>query len=184
MRENGSPEPKFLTGDDYTYFEVELFIHPEFSAAAPVDIELNAVRWHLQGIDHLLNLLLEKTWGDIASNQDELTQSINIQPETIIERLNSNQAGTIAGDIAGGIAEKQKTILEQCIISKSREEVLKAIKLSNQRKNYVEQMLPLVELEWLAMTIPHKPTSPHQKYLITLKGRLVLEFLSKWGSRN
>ena len=162
---------------------MELFIHPEFSAAAPIEIELNAVRWHLQGIDHLLNLLLEKTWrgiaGNQASNQDELAQSINIQTETIIERLNSNQAGTIAGGIAGGIAEKQKTILEQCIISKSREEVLKAIKLSNQRKNYVEQMLPLVELEWLAMTIPHKPTSPHQKYLTTLKGRLVLEFLKR-----
>lgn len=183
LRENGSPEPKFLTDDDYTYFEVELFIHPEFSVATPIEIELNAVRWNLQGIDHLLNLLLEKTWGDIAgnqaSNQDELTQSINIQTETIIERLNSNQAGTIAGGIAGGVAEKQKTILEQCIISKSREEVLKAIKLSNQRKNYVEQMLPLVELEWLAMTIPHKPTSPHQKYLTTLKGRLVLEFLKR-----
>jgi hypothetical protein len=38
-------------------------------------------------------------------------------------------------------------------------------------------MLPLVELNWIAMTIPDKSTSPNQKYLTTLKGQLVLAFL-------
>jgi hypothetical protein len=40
-------------------------------------------------------------------------------------------------------------------------------------------MLPLVELNWIAMTIPDKPTSPNQKYISTLKGRLVLEILKR-----
>jgi hypothetical protein len=35
----------------------------------------------------------------------------------------------------------------------------------------------MIENGWLTMTIPHKPTSPKQKYLTTLKGRLILEFL-------
>ena len=98
--------------------------------------------------------------------------------------LGSNQASNLVEGIARGIADKQKTILEKCISEQSKEEVLKTLKLSNQRKNYVEQMLPLVELNWLSMTIPNKPTSPKQKYLTTLKGRLILEFLKKSGIGN
>ncbi len=87
--------------------------------------------------------------------------------------MDSNQVSTIAR----GIAEKHISILIQCSVPKIREEELYTINLSNQRKNYVDYMLPLVELNWIAMTIPYKPTSPNQKYLTTLKGRLVLEML-------
>jgi ATP-dependent DNA helicase RecG len=181
LRENGSPDPKFLTDDDYTCFEVELYIHPEFAPKTPMKLDLGAVQWDLRGIDKLIDQIILKAVGDIAGNQAgnqaEYSQVIGSQHIIILDLLGSNQADTIAGGIAGGIAEKQKTILEKCISAQSREEVLKTLKLSNQRKNYVEQMLPLVDLGWLTMTIPEKPTSPNQKYLTTLKGRLVLECL-------
>jgi len=181
LRENGSPEPKFLTDDDYTCFEVELFIHPEFVARTPLKLDLGAVQWDLRGIDKLIDQIILNAVGDIAGNQAgnqaEYSQVIGSQHIIILDLLGSNQADTIAGGIAGGIAEKQKTILEKCISAQSREEVLKTLKLSNQRKNYVEQMLPLVDLDWLTMTISEKPTSPNQKYLTTLKGRIILNFL-------
>jgi ATP-dependent DNA helicase RecG len=184
LRENGSPEPKFLTDNDYTYFEVELFIHPVFAPKTPMVLDLDSVQWDLKGINKLLDQLILNADGDIvgnqAGNQAEFAKIIDLQHERIFDLLGSNQAGIIAGGIAaGGIANKQKTILEKCISEQSKEEVLKTLKLSNQRKNYVEQMLPLVELNWLTMTIPDKPTSPNQMYLTTLKGRLVLEFLKR-----
>jgi ATP-dependent DNA helicase RecG len=191
LKDNGSPDPRFETDDDRTFFEVEIFIHPAFAERGPLKIDLELVKWDIQGVDHVLNLLTEMALGGVtgdiagnqAGNQAETIQSINNQSEMVLKTLDSNQAGTIAAGIAGGIPEKQKMILEQCQIKRSREEVLKAIKLSNQRKNYVEQMLPLIEVAWLTMTIPDKPTSPNQKYLTTLKGRLVLQILNKSGFR-
>ena len=43
----------------------------------------------------------------------------------------------------------------------------------------INLLIPLVELYWITMTIPDKPTSPNQKYISTLKGRLVLEILKR-----
>ncbi len=59
----------------------------------------------------------------------------------------------------------------------NRETLLADIGLKNIRKNYDEYAGQLVAMHWLTMTIPGKPTSPNQKYLTTLKGRLILEFL-------
>ena len=164
-------------------FEVELLIHAAFAEKTPIRFDLETVQWNLQGIDNLLNLLVESVFGDIAGNQAgnqaERVQPAEYQAKEAFELLDSNQVSTIAGGIAGGIAEKQIAILKQCRKPKIREDVLSAIKLSNQRKNYVDYMLPLVAFNWLTMTIPNKPTSPNQKYLTTLKGRLVLEFLKR-----
>ena len=187
LRENGSPEPKFLTDDDYTYFEVELFIHPEFSTATTVEIDLNTVIWNLEGIDHLLNSLIEKVWGDIAGdiagNQAEAIKIIDIQCKRMISMLSSNQAGSIVGDIAGGIAagvsEKMIHVLSITSTPIERKGLLKEIGLVSNVKNFNTYIAPLVALNWLTMTIPDKPTSPKQQYLTTLKGRLVLEFLKR-----
>lgn len=59
-----------------------------------------------------------------------------------------------------------------------RQALLTHIGVTNQRKNYESHMLPLIEKQWLTMTIPNKPTSPNQKYLTTLKGRIILEILN------
>jgi ATP-dependent DNA helicase RecG len=185
LKDNGSPAPNFKSDDDRTYFEVEIFIHPEFAKKETIVLDLDHVNWDIEGINKLLVQLIDSADGGIvtgiasnqASNQADFLQFIDIQIITIIGQLASNQASTIAGIIAGGIAEKQLTILMECIRAKKREDVLSAIKLSNQRKNYVGYMLPLVELHWLTMTIPDKPTSPNQKYLTILKGRVILEFL-------
>jgi ATP-dependent DNA helicase RecG len=32
LKKNGSPEPRFNTDDDRTFFEVELYIHPDFKS--------------------------------------------------------------------------------------------------------------------------------------------------------
>lgn len=185
LKDNGSPSPKFNTDEDRSFFEVELFVHQAFNITKSISVQLQNVKWDLEGINILLNSIVDKSESELAGgivgnqvgNQVDSLQITDIQSKIILELLDSNQVNTIAAGIAGGMSEKHISILKQCCISKIREEVLSAIKLSNQRKNYVEYMLPLVELKWITMTIPDKPTSPNQKYLTTPKGRLVLEIL-------
>ena len=181
LRENGSPLPRFLTDDDRSFFEVELFIHPAFIVKEPFKIELDTVTWDLQGIDTLLGLLLDNTAegivGGIADNIAATTQSADNQIQIILSALDSNQAGTIAEGIAGGIAGKVLKLLENALSAKSRKELLQSIKLVSNANNFETYIQPLVAVNWLTMTIPDKPTSPKQQYLATLKGRLVLSLL-------
>ncbi len=188
LRENGSPVPRFHTDDDRSFFEVELFIHPAFIVKVPFTIELDTVTWDLQGIDTLLELLLDSTAegiaGGIADNIASATQSADNHIENILSALDSNQAATIAGGIAGGIAGKVLKLLENALTAKSRKELLLSIKLVSNANNFETYIQPLVAVNWLTMTIPDKPTSPKQQYLATLKGRLILEFIQKSGIEN
>ena len=154
LEDNGSPFPKFNTDEDRSFFEVELFIHWAFNIKQSIPVNLQNVKWDLEGINILLNGIVDKSKlelaggivGNQASNQADLFQITDNQYKMIFELLDSNQVSTIARGIAGGIAEKHISILIQCSVPKIREEVLYTINLSNQRKNYVDYMLPLVEL--------------------------------------
>ena len=94
-----------------------------------------------------------------------------------IDRIAGDIAGDIAGGIAGGIATKMIHVLELGKLPMDRKEIMSAIGLVNNVKNFNTYKLPLVAINLLTMTIPNKPTSPKQQYLATLKGRLILEFL-------
>ncbi len=115
--------------------------------------------------------------GGIAGNQADWIELIDSHAIDIIDHLDSNQAGTIAGGLAGGIAGKPIKLINDAIIAKSRKELLTGLSLVNNANNFETYIQTLVAINWLTMTIPGKPTSPIQKYLTTLKGRLILEFL-------
>jgi ATP-dependent DNA helicase RecG len=187
LKDNGSPMPKFNTDDDRTYFEVELFMHPAFSIQKSILVNLQNVRWDLEGINILLNNIVDKSEsgiaggivGNQANDQANWVQSIENQSIKAFGLLDSNQASTIARGIAGGIAEKLIAVVEMAKVPISRKELLLGLSLVNNANNFETYIQPLVEKNWLTMTIPDKPTSPNQKYLTTLKGRLVLELLKR-----
>ena len=68
-------------------------------------------------------------------------------------------------------------MLEIAEISISRKDLLLGLSLVNNANNFENYIQSLIAINWITMTIPDKPTSPNQKYLTTLKGRLVLEIL-------
>jgi len=181
LKDNGSPSPKFNTDEDRSFFEVELFIHETFAEKVPLKFNPETIQWNLESIDRLLNLLVESVLGGIAEGiAENHTYWLQITDNHIIKilaRLESNQVSIIAGGIAGGIAKKIITVLEIAEISKSRKDLLLGLSLVNNANNFENYIQSLVELNWITMTIPDKPTSPNQKYLTTLKGRLVLEIL-------
>ena len=189
LKNNGSPIPRFNTDEDRTFFEVELFMHPAFVSKPSFTMEADKLIVTMDGIDDVLNRILvfesitheEITLSIIASMQAgtiaENIKSIDNQANEVIGAVDSAIAGAIDSAIAGTIAESELKVLAMARQPQDRETLLSHVGLTNQRKNYESHMLPLVEKNWLTMTIPDKPTSPKQKYLTTLKGRLVLEIL-------
>jgi ATP-dependent DNA helicase RecG len=95
----------------------------------------------------------------------------------IIDNLDSAIVSAIAQATVEVITIHDQTLLKICLNAVNRKKLLKSINLVNHRKNYNKNVKPLADINWLTMTIPNKPTSPKQKYLTTLKGRLILEFL-------
>ena len=60
-----------------------------------------------------------------------------------------------------------------------REEIQDKLNLKNRdyfRKNY---LVPAIEQGLVALTLPDKPTSKHQKYYLTEKGKDILASLNK-----
>ncbi|MDP1614512.1 MAG: ATP-binding protein [Methylococcales bacterium] len=190
LKDNGSPPPNFKSDDDRTFFEVEIFSHPAF-VVSKVIVEVEGLD-NLKDIDIRLDQLLAITLdgpgdkvGDIAGDV------VNVQAGAIADDAKSldNRAVDIVSAvddaIVSAIADAIDEILSENVVkvlriakqARSREAILNSLKVTNHRKNYERYMLPLVELNWLTMTIPDKPTSPKQQYLNTIKGRLILEFL-------
>jgi ATP-dependent DNA helicase RecG len=191
LKKNGSPEPRFNTDDDRTFFEVELFIHPAFKQKEKLQIDVNNISGGLQSIDSIFKTIIENS-GIIeadylisaqAGAQADIFHLSEYQIKNVIATIDYTQISAIAGAIAEDASEKQIEILRECIIPKPRETALQSIGLTNHRKNFNEHIKPLIDLGWLIRTIPHKPTSPNQQYLTTLKGRLILEFLKHKGSK-
>jgi len=191
LKNNGSPIPKFSTDDDRTFFEVELFMHPAFVSKSSFSMDADKLIVTMDGIDDVLNRILvfesitheEITLSIIASMQAgtiaENIKKIDNQANEVLSTVASTIASAIADAIASTIAESEIKVLTMAKQPQDRETLLTHIGLTNQRKNYETRMLPLVEKNWLTMTIPSKPTSPNQKYLTTLKGRLVFEILKR-----
>lgn len=191
LKDNGSPAPRFYTDEDRTLFEVELFIHPAFIAKKPFELEGKKVLPTIEGIDNVLNSLLnyfglnpaEAISSAIVGIQDgtiaENLKSIDNQVIEVLSAVDNTIAGAIVSAIASAIAENEQKILAKALEPRDRETLLTLIGVTNHRKNYESYMLPMVNKGWLTMTKPDKPTSPKQQYLTTLKGRLVLELLKR-----
>lgn len=187
LQDNGSPAPRFNTDDDRSFFEVELFIHSAFTKKEAFTMGADKLIASMEGINEVLNSLLsfesinhdDITLDAIAGTIAEKLNIIDNQSIELISTIDSTIAGTIAGAIAGAIAESELKVLSMAQQPQDRETLLTYIGVTNQRKNYERYMQPMVNKEWLTMTIPHKPTSPNQKYLTTLKGRLILRLLNQ-----
>jgi ATP-dependent DNA helicase RecG len=58
-----------------------------------------------------------------------------------------------------------------CYTPRKRKEIFEKIGIGNYYKNYKSHILPLIQLQYLALSIPEKPNSRLQKYYTTEKGK-------------
>jgi ATP-dependent DNA helicase RecG len=81
---------------------------------------------------------------------------------------------TIIFDRKPQVTPQVRKVLEACNEPKSREEIQRILDLSDRwhlRKTYIQ---PALKKGWLVMTIPNKPRSSKQKYVLTEKGRKMM----------
>jgi len=81
------------------------------------------------------------------------------------------------GNLKNKLDEKSIDILAFCKHEKKRSEIFDFIGLSNQTKNYDNYILPLLEIGYLEFTIPEKPNSSAQQYVLSYKGEVLLNSL-------
>lgn len=193
LKVNGSPAPRFYTDEERTFFEVELFIHPEFKAKYPFIFDTSKIKPNSESVGLILDELFEyfsmpiiqstesEQAGVIGSEQAEsinnLSLNLDIQIDTFAASIDNTTMSAIVSAIVSVIDEKERGLLTLALQAHNRPTLLATIGVSNHQKNYNNYMLPLVKKGWLSMTIPDKPTSPNQKYITTTKGRLLLKIL-------
>jgi predicted transcriptional regulator len=73
------------------------------------------------------------------------------------------------------VSEQVIQILEFCRTEQKKQEILNYLNLSPAYRNYKRHILPLLQNELLAFTIPDKPKSRLQKYKITESGLAALK---------
>jgi len=81
----------------------------------------------------------------------------------------------VSEQVGEQVSEQVFSILKFCSLPRTKKEILKHLDLSNVYLNYKRNIYPLVENELLKMTIPDKPQSSKQRYVITERGREVLK---------
>lgn len=169
MKENNSPEPIFETDEQSTYFLTLLFANEEKTVLKNVVPFTN-----LEELSHFLNTL-----SDQASDQAK----INDSRSSAIFNTWSDQANDQAGDQATQIIEREINdkiiaVLEGLNEPKKRKDILDYIGLKNHSDNRVKYLDPLVNLGWIEMTIPEKPTHQDQKYRRSIQGEILYNLVS------
>ncbi len=90
----------------------------------------------------------------------------------ILLRNNYKDIGQVAGQVTGQVAAK---VLIFCRSPKKASEIQKLLGKKHREtflKNYLK---PLLASGWIVRTIPDKPTSRNQRYVITEKGEKQLK---------
>ena len=173
LKDNGSPPPSFKSDEERTYFEVELTIHPAFEQTNQVDG--NEVVNELNAIDDRINQLISIVPNKVRDNVRDVAGDI---AGDIVRAIDRAEVVDIAIEVREVINEKLVKILLFCQKPKQRKEILKEIGLVNNVKNYDTYVAPLVQMGWVKMTIPDKPTSPKQQYRTALKGSIISGLLN------
>jgi ATP-dependent DNA helicase RecG len=109
---------------------------------------------------------------DNMSKQSNQVESIDKNKD----KIDSTQASNQVDNQANAVFIK---VLNYCKKPRSKSEILHHLELSVQTKNYKRYIEPALENAWIERTIPEKPTSSNQKYVITEKGLMMLNQLTK-----
>ena len=176
LEENGSPAPHFETDDDRSYFQVELFIHPSFKQKLKVETKSTTDTVPMKLL--LANDKLEELINNVQNRRDIGRDRVRDIVGDIAGDIDKNIPLSFIVETIDSITSKEQIVIEGCEKEKSRTEMMKLINITNNVKNYNTYISPLLQLEWLEMTIPDKPSSPKQKYRTTLKGMILLEFFN------
>jgi ATP-dependent DNA helicase RecG len=157
LKDNGSPAPHFDTDADRSFFELELFKHT--AAAAITDGKKTENKKGVKDLKHLSNRL-----------------SSRLSP-SLSPRLSPSLSPSLSYRLSSQITETIKILLMLEKKPMKREEIISGIGKYNNTKSVRKYMEPLEEIGWISKTIPDKPNSQLQRYMLTSKGKKLLKEL-------
>lgn len=162
MANNGSPEPVFETNEDSTHVLVTLPAHK---------LALNN--------DQVSNGVTNQVNADAISNLEDIIAYCNDDGNGVSNGV-SNGAGEKIRDILNdNINDRVGEVLEVLRNMTKRSELFEQMGLSNQSKNRIKYLDPLIELGWVRKEFPDTTTNPMQRYITTESGVRLLQLLGK-----
>ena len=156
---NGSPPPVFETDDDRYYFLSVIKVHPLTQHVDTDGVE-DVTKDATQDKELLINSL---------TDIDGYLRSFDDLRWTQVEKKIKSKVDSIY----------LKALL-YCISPKTREEIFEHIEIYNNSRNFNNYIKPIIEIGWLQLTIPDKPTSKNQKYVTSNVAKRLVE-LPKTG---
>ncbi len=152
----------------------------------PIFKELQLIEQWGTGFQKLSDELKEYPEIELKINEPGLSFQIQFIKRDYRSEKDEDQVGTKLGpswDQVGtklGLSPEQaKKALNLFINQITNAELMKEFELKNRTKFRRKYITPLLREDLISMTIPDKPNSPDQKYIITEKGKLLLEELYK-----
>lgn len=182
MKANNSPMPVFETDAQSTFFLTILFAKAQ---VLPIENQvgfqnLEELGYFLEAKSNQASNQANDQASDQANANDNAGLGVSESPFFWSSDQASNQVRNQANQIIlDELHDKVKLILDFLDVPKKRAEILEHIELSNQTKNKVKYLDPLVKLGWIALTIPNKPTHQDQKYQLRPKGKMLLKILNQ-----
>ena len=131
--------------------------------------------------------LLQKAGGAAAAavaekKLDEQLAKVGIKDGQVSFTFNADSTftstvgkRTMTGTYSYDATDKVVSILRFCKEAKFRKEIFELLGVTYQFKNFKAFIEPLLQHDYLELTVPDKPTSPKQQYRTTKKGLLFLE---------
>jgi ATP-dependent DNA helicase RecG len=148
LEANGSPAPVFET-DDENYVLVTI-------SARKIDQATD-------GVNHLIFNDLDSIIAFCNGVSDGASDGASDGVRAILEEQVHN---------------KVETMLDSAISWIKRDELFSTIGLSNHSTNRKKYLDPLIEIGWITMEYPDKPTNPNQRYKTTPSGKKLKELIN------
>ncbi|MDO9615745.1 MAG: hypothetical protein Q7J86_14620, partial [Bacteroidota bacterium] len=163
LERNGSPMPILETEPDCNYFLTVLYAHPV-----------------AKSIEAIEQLSKQDTNVNINSLEDinDLLMYLSNQVSNQASDQASDQAKSLISDNFGDKAELILVYLSE--MPRKKKEILEELLgVSLQTKNKKRYLDPLLNQNWIELTIKENPRDMNQKYQLTEKGRLLVKILKK-----
>ena len=160
MESNGSTKPSFET-DDASYVLVTL-------VANKIDQANDGASNQVSNGVNTLNF----------NNIEEVIAFSNGASNQASNGVNDGASDQVKAILATELHDKVEGLITNATAWIKREELFACVGLTNQSKNRKKYLDPIIDLDWITMEFPDRPTHPNQRYKLTIKGEKLLRLLT------
>jgi len=114
----------------------------------------------------------------VRGHVEMLESALNINSLSELDQLIYGLGNDNWDQVRDQVDQEIWQILAYCQEARSRKEILNHIGLTNKSTNFKRHIEPIVVQNWIGMTIPEKPQSSKQQYMLSEKGKKLVELIN------